>query len=122
MNVQGIVWLGIRTADLPRLQEFFGHVLGLSPAETAGDFVRYQLANRDQLELFGPKLEAQAHFTTGPVPEFLVDDVHGAVAELEAAGIEILKRPTHWRDDYWSAHFRGPDGNVYGVLGGRYYD
>jgi predicted enzyme related to lactoylglutathione lyase len=56
------------------------------------------------------------------VPEFLVDDLPEAVAELEAAGTEIVKPATQWRDDYYSAHFRGPDGNVYGVLSGRYYD
>ncbi|HYX89852.1 MAG TPA: VOC family protein [Gaiellaceae bacterium] len=122
MEVHGIVWLGIRTGDFGRLREFFEGVMKLSPAETADDFVRYQLPNRDQLELFGPAMETQGHFTTGPVPEFLVDDVHEAVAELEAAGIEILKPPTRWRDDYYSAHFRGPDGNVYGVLSGRYFD
>jgi predicted enzyme related to lactoylglutathione lyase len=56
------------------------------------------------------------------VPEFLVDDIHEAVAELEAAGIEIVRAIAHWGGDYYSAHFRGPDGNVYGVVSGRYYD
>jgi predicted enzyme related to lactoylglutathione lyase len=104
------------------LRGFFGDVMRLSLAESTDDFARYQLPNRDQLELFGPRMEAQSHFTTGPVPEFLVDDVAGAVAELEAAGIEIMRPPTRWRRDYYSAHFRGPDGNVYGVLSGRYHD
>jgi predicted enzyme related to lactoylglutathione lyase len=122
MNVHGIVWLGIRTAEFERLRLFFQDVMQLPLAEAEDDFVRFQLPNRDQVELFGPSLVAQQHFVTGPVPEFLVDDVHAAVAELEAAGLEILRSPTNWRGDYYSAHFRGPDGNVYGVLSGRYYD
>jgi hypothetical protein len=61
-------------------------------------------------------VEAQAHFTTGPVSKLHVEDVHEAVADLEAAGIEILRPPTHWGGDHYSARFRGADGNVYGVL------
>jgi len=119
MNVQGIAWLGVRTSEFERLRAFLTDVMQLPVAETERDFARFQLSNSDQFEVFGPSRDAQAHFTTGPVPEFLVDDTHPAVAELEAAGIEIMRPPMRWRGDYHSAHFRGPDGNVYGVLSGR---
>ncbi len=122
MQTRGIVWLGIRTPQIEAMTVFLEGVLGLPVADRAEDFVRFQLPNRDQLELFGHSMEDQQHFTTGPVPEFLVDDVERAQGELEAAGTEILLPVRFWRGDYGSLHFRGPDGNVYGLLSGRYYD
>jgi len=55
------------------------------------------------------------HFTTGPVAGFLVEDVEGARAELEKAGISFIG-PVHRYDEHsaWS-HFVGPDGNVYEI-------
>lgn len=122
MQAEGIVWLGVRTDRLEATATFFADVMGLPVAERAHDFVRFQLPNHDQLELFGPSIEGQAHLTTGSIPEFLVPDVQQAHAELHDAGIEILRPVRFWRGDYGSLHFRGPDGNVYGVLSGRYYD
>jgi len=50
-------------------------------------------------------------FDTGPVIGFAARDLPAAVAELQAAGIELLGEagPT-WQ------HFRGPDGNVYELV------
>ena len=71
--------------------------------------------------MFGPTVNP-AYMTTGAIPEFLVHDIEQAQSELEAAGVEILRPVRYWRDDYGSVPFRAPDGNVYGVLSGRYYD
>ena len=49
-----------------------------------------------------------------PVPQFLVDDVFGAADELRAAGVELLGEPEGTAEQQW-VHFRGPDGNVYGL-------
>lgn len=122
MQAQGFVWLGVRTEELEATAAFFADVMGLPVAEKARDFVRFQFPNHDQLELFGPSIEGQAHMTTGPMPEFLVPDVEQARSELQGAGVEILRPVRFWGGDYGSLHFRGPDGNVYGVLSGRYYD
>lgn len=122
MKAQGLVFLGVRTADTDLMAAFFTDVMGFPLAEKANDFVRFQLPNRDQIELWGPSLETQAHVTTGPMPEFLVHDVEEAQAELEAAGVEILSPVRFWREGYGSVHFRGPDGNVYGAVSGLYYD
>ena len=90
VKAQGVVFLGVRTADTDVMAAFFTDVMGFPVAEKAHDFVRFQLPNRDQIELWGPSRETQAHVTTGPMPEFLVHDVEQAQAELEAAGVEIL--------------------------------
>jgi hypothetical protein len=60
------------------------------------------------------------YFTTGPVVEFLVDDVFDAAKELEAAGVEILGTPGGDAEQAW-LHFRAPDGNVYGLTHGANY-
>lgn len=122
MKAQGFVWLGVRTPAIDAMAAMFTEVFGLAPAEQARDFIRFQLPNRDQLELFGPSITGQEHMTSGPMPEFLVDDVERAEVELAAAGIEILRPVRFWRGDYGSLHFRGPDGNAYGLLSGRYHD
>jgi catechol 2,3-dioxygenase-like lactoylglutathione lyase family enzyme len=122
VKAQGLVFMGVRTVDTYVMAAFFTDVLGFPVAEKAHDFVRFQLPNRDQIELWGPSLETQAHVTTGPMPEFLVHDVEQAQAELEGAGVEILSPVRSWREGYGSVHFRGPDGNVYGAVSGRYYD
>ena len=84
MKAQGVVFLGVRTTETDVMAAFFTDVMGLPLAQNAHDFVRFQLPNRDQIELWGPSLETQAHVTTGPMPEFLVHDVEHAQAELEA--------------------------------------
>ena len=92
MKAQGLVFLGVRTTETDVMAAFFTDVMGLPLAQKAHDFVRFQLPNRDQIELWGPSLQTQAHVTTGPMPEFLVDDVEQAQAELEAAGSTFLVR------------------------------
>lgn len=61
------------------------------------------------------------HFATGPVVEFLVEDVAATTEELRAAGIPIVSGPVYWNgeDDVAWAHFRAPDANVYGLTQGR---
>jgi hypothetical protein len=54
------------------------------------------------------------------VPEFLVDDVSEARAELSAAGVELLGPGGGTAKEGW-LHFRAPDGNVYGVTSGASY-
>lgn len=58
--------------------------------------------------------------TTGPVPEFLVDDLPAALEELRAAGIEILGTPEISGREGW-LQFRAPDGNVYGLTAASSY-
>jgi len=61
--------------------------------------------------VFGPGYPGREHFDTGPVVGFAVEDLPSAVAELQAAGIELLGEP----GPTWQ-HFRGPDGNVYELV------
>ena len=53
-----------------------------------GDFAAFRLPEGGTFEVFGPRDRDHAHFSTGPVVGFVVDDLPGAVRELEAAGVD----------------------------------
>ena len=120
MKVHGVVWAGVRTERFEEAVRFFRDVLGVPLVEVGPDFAWSRLSDSSQFEIFGAGDTEHAHFTTGPVPEFLVDDVHEAVAELEAAGVEVFGPPRGSGDAQW-VHFRAPDGNVYGLTSSASY-
>jgi predicted enzyme related to lactoylglutathione lyase len=120
VNVHGVVWAGVRTDRYAETLAFFRDVLGLPLAEVGPDFAWSKLPDTSQFEIFGPADADHDHFTTGPVPEFLVDDLDEAAAELEAAGAELLGPVQGTPEQGW-LHFRGPDGNVYGLTDGASY-
>lgn len=120
MRVLGVVWVGVRTDRFDETVAFFRDVLG-APMETlAPDFGWSRLPNTSQLEVFDASEPEHQHFTTGPVPEFLVDDLPSALDELRAAGVEILGEPVIQGHEGW-LHFRAPDGNVYGSTASERY-
>ncbi len=120
MKVRGLVWVGTRTAAFDQSVAFFRDVLGIDLDVVNPDFAWGRMPNTSQLEVFGPGDRDHAEFSTGPVPEFLVDDLSGALDELRAAGVEILGEPVIRGAEGW-LHFRAPDGNVYGLTTGPAY-
>ncbi len=120
MKVHGLVWVGVRTPEFDRTLEFFRDVLGVPLTEASEGFGWSQMPNTSRLEIFGAEDRDHAHFTTGPVPEFLVDDLVAAAAELRAGGAELLGEVGGTAEEGW-LHFRAPDGNVYGLTSGAGY-
>jgi catechol 2,3-dioxygenase-like lactoylglutathione lyase family enzyme len=120
MRVLGVVWVGTRTERFDETVAFFRDVLGLQLEEPEPDFGWSRMPDSSQFEVFGPSDEEHRHFSTGPVPEFLVGDLPAALAELHAAGVEILGEPKVRGTDGW-LHFRAPDGNVYGLTAATSY-
>jgi hypothetical protein len=122
MRIQGVVWVGTRTAAFGETVGFFRDVLGIDLTLLRDDFAWSRMPNTSQLEIFGTTDAEHDHFTTGPVPEFLVDDLPGGLEELRAAGVEILGEPVldDGHGNGW-LHFRAPDGNVYGLTTGTAY-
>jgi predicted enzyme related to lactoylglutathione lyase len=120
VKVHGVVWVGTRTKAFDQTTEFFRGVLGIDLQLVNRDFAWSRLPDTSQLEIFGPGDRDHLDFTTGPVPEFLVDDLTGAIDELRRAGVEILGTPVIEAAGGW-VHFRAPDGNVYGLTAGTTY-
>jgi predicted enzyme related to lactoylglutathione lyase len=120
MRVLGLVWVGVRTDRFDATVTFFRDVLGVPMDVPAADFGWARMPDSSQLEVFGTTEAEHQHFTTGPVPEFLVEDLPDALDELRAAGVEILGEPVLTGREGW-CHFRAPDGNVYGLTAGAGY-
>ena len=120
MRVLGVVWVGTRTDRFAETVAFFRDVLGVPLELLEPDFGFSRMPDSSQFEVFGPSNTEHRHFTTGPVPEFLVDDMAAALDELMAAGVEILGKPVVHGTQGW-LHFRAPDGNVYGLTAADTY-
>jgi predicted enzyme related to lactoylglutathione lyase len=118
MRVQRLAWLGIRTEADEELVEFFRNTLGLKLDHADENGSVFVLPAGGKVEVDGPQVADWQHFTTGPVPGFLVDDVAGATEELRRAGIPILSGPFVFENGVAWVHFRAPDGNVYGLTQG----
>jgi predicted enzyme related to lactoylglutathione lyase len=120
MRIHGVVWAGTRTDAFDETLAFFRDVLGIELTLLGPDFAFSRMPNTSQLEIFGPRDGAHDHFTTGPVPEFLVDNIEEALGELRDAGVEIVGEPVVEDGSGW-VHFRAPDGYVYGLTNGSQY-
>jgi predicted enzyme related to lactoylglutathione lyase len=119
MQIRGLVWVGTATERYDETVKFFQEVLGLTMFHQSPDLSILKLPVGDWVEVFGPGHHHFAEFDTGPVVEFQVDNLEEARAELESLGVEFLHENHSWGDFVW-AHFRGPDGNIYGITSGPY--
>jgi catechol 2,3-dioxygenase-like lactoylglutathione lyase family enzyme len=119
VQIKGLVWVGTATEHFDETVSFFRDVLGLTVFHGSENLSVLRLPGGEWVEVFGPGHEHFGEFNRGPVVEFLVDDLAAARAELEAKGAEFLHGDHAWGDFVW-AHFRGPDGNIYGITSGPY--
>jgi catechol 2,3-dioxygenase-like lactoylglutathione lyase family enzyme len=127
MQVRRVGYVGMRTDDVDGMTSFFRDVIGLEPAgegETV-TFQRLPTHRRDFLEVY-----AREHRDERRIPDeadvviaFVVDDIRDAMAEVLAAGLELVGEPV------WAAEafgdptfgefawffFRAPDGRVFAI-------
>ncbi|MFK5647848.1 VOC family protein [Ornithinimicrobium sp. LYQ121] len=71
-----------------------------------------------ELHLYGPEDTDHTVFGSRPCVGFLVDDVDATRRRMEALGILFLSETQRDVDREW-AHYRGPDGTVYELIGPR---
>ena len=116
MAVEGIGFVGIRTDRLEEMADLFQNVIGLPPTRRTGDVVAFTLGDGALLELFGPKEEFHAFFTTGPVVGFRVDDFNARRRAMLAAGVKFIGEVQHADGMSWQ-HFRCPDGTIAEITG-----
>ncbi len=118
--VRGLGFLGIRIGDAEGFAaavSLYRDALGLMPfREEAARLVWFRLGDGTELHVYGPEDTDHLVFGDRPCVGLRVDDVGAARTRMEAQGIEFL-----WdtqRDDAreW-AHYRGPDGTVYEIIG-----
>jgi catechol 2,3-dioxygenase-like lactoylglutathione lyase family enzyme len=119
MEIKGLVWVGTATDRYDATVAFFRDMLGLSVFHQSPALTILVAPSGEWVEVFGPGHQHYSEFDTGPVVEFLVDDLTAARAELEGRGVEFLHENHSWEKFTW-AHFRAPDGNIYGITSGPY--
>jgi catechol 2,3-dioxygenase-like lactoylglutathione lyase family enzyme len=117
MQVLSLAWVGTRTTAYPATLAFFRDVLGLAVQASETDFAVLQVPDGATVEVFGPASRYNQHLTH-PVAGLRVADLAESVAELEAAGVEIVLPVQGGEDRRW-VHFRAPDGFVYELMEDR---
>jgi len=113
----------VPVTDLERAKQFYGETVGLTYLWETPFAVRYRCGAVSEISVFKRPPVATKH----TLAHFEVDDIEGAVKDLEAAGVEFL--------DYSEgplvttghiaqlgpargAWFRDPDGNTLGLRQG----
>jgi hypothetical protein len=114
----GFAWVGTRTEHFGEMHAFLTTALGLTPTLEREQFAVFDLPSGDRIELFGPAMQDNGHFVTGPVVELTVADVDQARAGLEAHGVPFLAPTGHGSTGTKWAHFTAPDGHVWGLWSG----
>jgi len=115
--VRSLGWLGVRTPQAAAMAAFYRDVLQLEVILERPDATWFRLADGTEVHVYGPGDEDHAFFGSAPVIGFAVDSFPDVHAAMTAAGIEfIYPEPQRARGRAWQ-HFRGPDGNVYEVIG-----
>jgi len=127
VRVKRIGYVGLRTHDVEGMTRFFRDVLGL---EAAGEdetvtFQRLPTHRRDLVEVY-----AQEHRDVRMIPDdadfviaFVVDDLREALAEIQAAGLEIVNEPVRAAEAFDDPAFgefawfwvRAPDGRIFAI-------
>jgi catechol 2,3-dioxygenase-like lactoylglutathione lyase family enzyme len=116
----------MRTTEVERMTSFFRDVLGLEAggSEDKVTFSRLPTGRFDLVEVYAPDLHDERMIPNdveGPMVAFVVDDLESALAEVKAAGVELVN------DVVWAAEafeepslegmgwffVRAPDGRVY---------
>jgi predicted enzyme related to lactoylglutathione lyase len=114
MKIHGYSWAGVPTEDFEGTNRFFEEVLGLemlfrNEERMIGIF---KLPTGQLFEVFGPGNRYQA-LLKSPAIGFDVDDIEGAVAELEARGVKFVSEIEHGSGGAAWTTFEGPDGHLY---------
>lgn len=117
MVVRSLGWLGVRTPAVAEMCAFYREVLRLEVILERSGATWFRLADGTEVHVYGPEDEDHDFFGSGPVVGFSVDSFLAAHAALVAAGTEFLyPEPQRANGRAWQ-HFRGPDGNVYEIIG-----
>lgn len=116
MKVTGIAFIGIRTEQFEATCHFFTTLLELDVTRREPDVAGFRMAGHTTVEVYGPGDDFHSFFGEGPVIGFRVENFDDAYAELMAAGIEFISTIQHESGISWN-HFRGPDGNIYEIVG-----
>lgn len=112
MRIQGLVFVGTRTAERDAMADFVGGVLGLAATAAHGlDAQVFTLPDGSTFAVTSPDDSEEGERTVG----FLVSDLDAAVTELRAAGV-VTDDEVSSSSFQRYVHFRAPDGRLYELV------
>ncbi len=118
--MRGLGFLGVRVEEPDRYDAtvaLYRDTLGLVPfREEPGRLAWFRLGDGTELHVYGPADTDHVAFGDRPCVGLVVDDVDATRAGMEAAGVEFLWETQRDAGRAW-AHYRGPDGAVYELIG-----
>lgn len=118
--MRGLGFLGVRVEDPDRYDAtvaMYRETLGLVPfREEPGRLAWFRLGDGTELHVYGPADTDHTAFGDRPCVGLVVDDVDATRARMEASGVEFLWETQRDAGRAW-AHYRGPDGAVYELIG-----
>ena len=114
--VRSVRFVGVRTAAFAAMTALYRDVLGLESVLERPGAAWFRAGDGAAIHVYAEDDEDHAFFGSGPVVGFVVDDFAARRAAMVAAGIELIGEPQRDGGTAWN-HFRGPDGNVYEIIG-----
>ena len=114
--IRSLRFLGVRTDAFAETVALYRDVLRLPQTEDRPGAAWFRAADGSSIHVYGVDDADHEFFGMGPVVGLEVDDFETARAAMVAAGIEFLGEPQRDGGVAWN-HYRGPDGNVYEIIG-----
>lgn len=111
--IKGFDGVTLWSSDLQNLLPFYRDVLGLPVAMDSpgfvilGDFENPRLCIGTHSEVHGPTRDSHRWLV-----RMASDDIFADVAQLKAAGVEVIEEPNDQGEGFWLATCVDPEGNL----------
>ena len=114
--VRSIGFVGVRTPAFAEMTALYRDVLGLAPILERPGAAWFKAADGTAIHVYAEDDADHEFFDRGPVVGLVVDDFDARRAAMVASGIAFIGDPQRDGGLAWN-HYRGPDGNVYEIIG-----
>jgi catechol 2,3-dioxygenase-like lactoylglutathione lyase family enzyme len=114
--VESLGFLGVRTEAFDQTVALYRDVLRMTPILVEPHTAWFRAADGSQVHVYGPGNDDHDFFGSAPVVGLVVDDFEATRRAMVDAGIAFIGDPQRDGGSAWN-HYRGPDGNVYEIMG-----
>jgi catechol 2,3-dioxygenase-like lactoylglutathione lyase family enzyme len=114
--IRSLRFLGVRTDAFDATVAVYRDAMGLAPVHEGPGAVWFRAADGASIHVYDASDEDHDFFERGPVVGLEVDDFDAARTAMVTAGIRFIGEPQRDGGVAWN-HYRGPDGNVYEIIG-----
>jgi catechol 2,3-dioxygenase-like lactoylglutathione lyase family enzyme len=116
LMIRTLRFLGVRTEAFAATVALYRDAFGLEAVHERPGAAWFKAADGASIHVYDSSDADHAFFDAGPVVGLEVDDFDAARAALVAAGVVFIGDPQRDGGVAWN-HYRGPDGNVYEIIG-----